>query len=60
MMLDTARNKREQAMQQLKAVSEKRKSLDTKTHVKLLQNAIPSAQPPAKKSKKSSQELPLL
>ena len=30
-MLDTARNKREQAMQQLKAVGEKRKSLDTKT-----------------------------
>ena len=53
MMLDTARNKREQAMQQLKAVGEKRKHLDTKTH-KLLQKAIPSAQPPAKKSKKSS------
>ena len=53
MMLDTARNKREQAMQQLKAVGEKRKSLDTKTH-KLLQKAIPSAQPSAKKSKKSS------
>ena len=52
-MLDTARNKREQAMQQLKAVGEKLKSLDTKTH-KLLQKAIPSAQPPAKKSKKSS------
>ena len=34
-------------MQQLKAVSEKRKSLDTKTR-KLLQKAIPSAQPPAK------------
>ena len=50
MMLDTARNKRDQAMQQLKAVSEKRKSLDTKTH-KLLQNAIPSAQPSAKRSK---------
>ena len=46
MMLDTARNKREQAMQQLKAVGEKRKSLDTKTH-KLLQKAIPSALPPA-------------
>ena len=53
MMLDTARNKREQAMHQLTAVGEKRKSLDTKTH-KLLQKAIPSAQPPAKKSKKSS------
>ena len=37
----------------LKAVGEKRKSLDTKTH-KFLQKAIPSAQPPAKKSKKSS------
>ena len=48
MMLDTVRNKREQAMQQLKAVGEKRKSLDSKTH-KLLQKAIPSAQPPAKK-----------
>ena len=47
MMLDTARNKREQAMQQLKAIGEKRKSLDTKTH-KLLQKTIPSAQPPAK------------
>ena len=47
MMLDTTRNKREQAMQQLKAVGEKRKSLDTKTH-KLLQKIIPSAQPPAK------------
>ena len=47
MMLDTARNKQEQAMQQLEAVAEKRKSLDTKTH-KLLQKAIPSAQPPAK------------
>ena len=47
MVLDTARNKREQAMQQLKVVSEKRRSLDTKTH-KLLQKAIPSAQPPAK------------
>ena len=47
MILDTARNKREQAMQQLKAVGEKRKSLDTKTH-KLLQKAIPSTQPPAK------------
>ena len=46
-MVDTARNKREQAMQQLKVVSEKRRSLDTKTH-KLLQKAIPSAQPPAK------------
>ena len=46
MMLDTARNKREQAMQQLKAVGEKRKPLDTKTH-KLLQKAIPSALPPA-------------
>ena len=46
MMLDTARNKREQAMQQLKAVGEKRKSLDTKTH-KFLQKAIPSALPPA-------------
>ena len=46
MVLDTARNKREQAMQQLKAVGEKRKSLDTKTH-KLLQKAIPSALPPA-------------
>ena len=53
MMLDTARNKRDQAMQQLKAVGEKRKSLDTKTH-KLLQKAIPSAQPPPKESKKSS------
>ena len=40
MMLDTARNRREQAMQQLKAMGEKRKSLDTKTH-KLLQKAIP-------------------
>ena len=50
MMLDTARNKREQAMQQLKAVGEKRKSLDTKTH-KLLQKTIPSAQPPAKSLK---------
>ena len=29
------------------AMGEKRKSLDTKTH-KLLQKAIPSAQPPAK------------
>ena len=48
MMLDTARNKREQAMQQLKAVGEKRKSLDTKTH-KLFKKAIPSAQTPAKK-----------
>ena len=48
MMLDTARNKREQAMQQLKAVGEKRKSLDTKTHkLLLLQKAIPSALPPA-------------
>ena len=47
MVLDTARNKREQAMQQLKAVGEKRKSLDTKTY-KLLQKAIPSAQPSAK------------
>ena len=47
MMLDTARNKREQAMQQLKAVGEKRKPLDTKTH-KLLQKTIPSAQLPAK------------
>ena len=47
MMLGTARNKREQAMQQLKAVGEKQKSLDTKTH-KLLQKTIPSAQPPAK------------
>ena len=47
MMLDNARNKRKQAMQQLKAVSEKRKSLDTKTR-KLLQKAIPSEQPPAK------------
>ena len=46
MMLDTARNKREQAMQQLKAVGEKRKPLDTKAH-KLLQKAIPSALPPA-------------
>ena len=46
MVLDTARNKREQAMQQLKAVGEKRKSLDTITH-KLLQKAIPSALPPA-------------
>ena len=46
MMLDTARNKREQAMQQLKAVGEKRKPLDTKTH-KLLQQAIPSALPRA-------------
>ena len=46
-MLDTARNKREQAMQQLKAVGEKRKPLDTRTR-KLLQKAIPSAQPPAK------------
>ena len=53
MMLDTARNKQEQAMQQLKAIGEKRTSLDTKTY-KLLQKAIPSAQPPAKKSKKSS------
>ena len=48
MMLDTARNKREQAMKQLKAVGEKRKSLDTKTH-KLFKKAIPSAQTPAKK-----------
>ena len=48
MMLDTESNKREQAMQQLKAVGEKRKSLDTRTH-KLHQKAIPSAQPPAKK-----------
>ena len=47
MVLDTARNKREQAMQQLKAVGKKRKSLDTKTH-KLLQKAISSAQPPVK------------
>ena len=47
MVLDTARNKREQAVQQLKAGGEKRKSLDTKTH-KFLQKAIPSAQPPAK------------
>ena len=47
MMLGTAKNKREQAMQQLKAVGEKQKSLDTKTH-KLLQKTIPSAQPPAK------------
>ena len=31
-MLDTARNKREQAMQQLKAVDEKWKTLDIKTH----------------------------
>ena len=52
-MLDTARNKREQAMQQLKTMGEKLKSLNTKT-LKLLQKAIPSAQPPAKKSKKSS------
>ena len=49
MMLDTARNKREQAVQQLKVVGEKRKFLDTKTH-KLLQKAIPSAQPPAKRT----------
>ena len=47
MVLDTTRNKREQAMQQLMAMGEKRKSLDTKTH-KLLQKAIPSAQPPEK------------
>ena len=47
MMLDTARNKQEQAMQQSKAVGEKRKSLDTKAH-KLLQKTIPLAQPPAK------------
>ena len=40
MMLDTARNKQEQAMQLFKAVGEKWKSLDTKTH-KLLQKAIP-------------------
>ena len=53
MILDTVRNKREQAMQQLKAVGEKRKSLHAKTH-KLLQKAITSAQPPAKTSKKSS------
>ena len=53
MMLDNARNKREQAIQQLKAVGEKCKFLDSKTH-KLHQKAIPSAQPPAKKSKKSS------
>ena len=53
MMLDTARNKREQAVQHLIAGGEKRKSLDTKTR-KRLQKAIPSAQPPAKKSKKSS------
>ena len=46
MMLDTARNKRERAMQQLKAVVEKRKSLNTKTH-KLLQKAIRSSLPPA-------------
>ena len=47
MVLDTVRNKREQAMQQLKTGGEKRKSLDTKTY-KFLQKAIPSAQPPAK------------
>ena len=47
MVLDTARNKRELALQQLKVMGEKRKSLDTKTH-KLLQKAIPSVQPPAK------------
>ena len=53
MMLDTASNKRELTMLQLKALGEKRKSFDTKTR-KLLQKAIPSAQPPAKKSKKST------
>ena len=47
MMLDNARNRREQAMQQLKAMGEKQQFLDTKTH-KLLQKAIPSTQPPAK------------
>ena len=52
-MLDTARNKQEQAMQQLKAVGEKRKSLDTKTH-KLLQNLGNSlSTATSKKSKKS-------
>ena len=60
MMLDTARNKREQAMQRLKVVSKKRKSLDTKTHIQASSKCNSSAQPPAKKSKKSSQELALL
>ena len=60
MMLDTARNKREQAMQQLKVVSKKRKSLDTETHIQASSKCNSSAQPPAKKSKKSSQELSLL
>ena len=60
MMLDTARNKREQAMQQLKGVSEKRKPFDTKTHIQASSKCNSSAQPPAKKSKKSSQEQSLL
>ena len=60
MMLDTARNKREQAMQQLKVVSKKQKSLDTKTHIQASSKCNSSAQPPAKKSKKSNQELSLL
>ena len=60
MMLNTARYKREQAMQQLKVVSKKRKSLDTKTHIQASSKCSSSAQPPAKISKKSSQELSLL
>ena len=40
MMLNTARNKQEQVMQQLKAMGEKRKCLETRTH-KLLQKTFP-------------------
>ena len=57
MMLDTAKTKREQAMQRLDKVREKRKSLDSKRH-KLLEKAIPSTKTTKKKSQTKDDETP--